>query len=66
MCAAELAVMAAIEQVGGGEWFQLYHYDMSSGKSMLLTDGRSRNLFGCFSTLHDRVAYTSTQRTGKV
>jgi dipeptidyl aminopeptidase/acylaminoacyl peptidase len=53
------------KDVGGGEWFQLYRYDMESGNVTLLTDGKSRNLFGAWSSSGDRVAYMSTRRTGK-
>lgn len=51
--------------VGGGEWFQLYRYDMASGASTLLTDGKSRNLLGPYSNSGNLIAYTSTRRTGK-
>jgi dipeptidyl aminopeptidase/acylaminoacyl peptidase len=53
------------KDIGGGEWYQLYRYDMSTGNSTLLTDGKSRNLMGPWSTKGDRIAYTSTRRTGQ-
>ena len=53
------------KDVGGGEWYQLYRYDFDSGDSTLLTDGQSRNIQGPWSTQGDRVAYTSTRRTGQ-
>jgi dipeptidyl aminopeptidase/acylaminoacyl peptidase len=53
------------KDIGGGEWYQLYRYDMATGESTLLTDGRSRNLQGPWSTKGDRLAYTSTRRTGQ-
>ena len=31
------------KDTGGGEWFQLYRYDLASGTVTLLTDGKSRN-----------------------
>src|SRR5215510_13864515 len=31
------------KDVGGGEWFQFYRYDVADGKVTLLTDGKSRN-----------------------
>src|SRR5216684_827008 len=34
------------KDIGGGEWYQLYRYDMTSGNIALLTDGKSRNLAG--------------------
>jgi len=53
------------KDVGGGEWFQLYRYDLKTGTSTLLTDGKSRNLFGAWSDDGKRIAYTSTRRDGK-
>jgi dipeptidyl aminopeptidase/acylaminoacyl peptidase len=53
------------KDVGGGEWFQLYRYDMASGDVTMLTDGKSRNLMGPWSSGGDQVAYMSTRRTGK-
>src|ERR1051325_11683015 len=32
------------KDIGGGEWFQLYRYDVGSGDISLLTDGKSRNV----------------------
>lgn len=54
-----------IKDVGGGEWFQLYRYDLTSGNVSLLTDGKSRNTDPAFSHTSDRVAYSSTRRTGQ-
>lgn len=53
------------KDVGGGEWYQLYRYDLATGTSTLLTDGKSRNLGGPWSTKGDRIVYTSTRRTGQ-
>ena len=53
------------KDIGGGEWYQLYRYDMKAGNVTLLTDGRSRNLPGPWSSDGDRIAYMSTRRTGK-
>jgi dipeptidyl aminopeptidase/acylaminoacyl peptidase len=53
------------KDVGGGEWYQLYRYDMTTGNVTLLTDGKSRNLPGPWSSDGDRIAYMSTRRTGK-
>jgi dipeptidyl aminopeptidase/acylaminoacyl peptidase len=50
---------------GGGEWYQLYRYDVATGDTTLLTDGKSRNGLGPWSSLGDRIAYTSTRRTGQ-
>ncbi|MBV8807732.1 MAG: S9 family peptidase, partial [Acidobacteriaceae bacterium] len=53
------------KDVGGGEWYQLFRYDLATGESSLLTDGKSRNVLGPWSTAGDRIAYTSTRRTGQ-
>jgi len=53
------------KDIGGGEWYQLYRYDMASGNITLLTDGKSRNLVGPWSSSGDQIAYMSTRRTGK-
>jgi dipeptidyl aminopeptidase/acylaminoacyl peptidase len=53
------------KDIGGGEWYQLYRYDVASGDVTLLTDGKSRNLMGPWSSGGDQMAYMSTRRTGK-
>jgi dipeptidyl aminopeptidase/acylaminoacyl peptidase len=53
------------KDIGGGEWYQLYRYDVASGDVTLLTDGKSRNLMGSWSSGGDQIAYMSTRRTGK-
>jgi dipeptidyl aminopeptidase/acylaminoacyl peptidase len=53
------------KDIGGGEWFQLYRYDVATGDVTLLTDGKSRNLRGPWSSRGDQIAYMSTRRTGK-
>jgi dipeptidyl aminopeptidase/acylaminoacyl peptidase len=53
------------KDIGGGEWFQLYRYDVGTGDVTLLTDGKSRNLRGPWSSGGDQIAYMSTRRTGK-
>jgi dipeptidyl aminopeptidase/acylaminoacyl peptidase len=53
------------KDIGGGEWFQLYRYDMDGGAITLLTDGKSRNEAPVFTRDGKRIAYTSTRRTGK-
>jgi len=54
-----------MKDIGGGEWYQLYRCDLSSGEITLLTDGKARNLMGPWSSTGDRIAYMSTRRTGK-
>src|SRR5712692_7306714 len=53
------------KDIGGGEWYQLYRYDVKNGSVTLLTDGKSRNLPGPWSSGGDQLAYLSTRRTGK-
>jgi hypothetical protein len=54
-----------MKDIGGGEWYQLYRYDMETAKVTLLTDGKSRNLLGSWSSGGDQIAYVSTRRTGQ-
>jgi len=52
------------KDIGGGEFFQLYRYDVATGDVTLLTDGKSRNTGAVWSYAGDRIAYGSTRRTG--
>jgi dipeptidyl aminopeptidase/acylaminoacyl peptidase len=52
------------KDVGGGEWFQIYRYDVANGNVTLLTDGKSRNTGRSFAHNDNRIAYSSTRRTG--
>jgi dipeptidyl aminopeptidase/acylaminoacyl peptidase len=54
-----------MKDTGGGEWYQLYRYDIATREIMLLTDGKSRNLLGAWSSQGDKLAYMSTRRTKK-
>ncbi|HVH89437.1 MAG TPA: S9 family peptidase [Terriglobales bacterium] len=53
------------KDIGGGEWFQYYRYDVDSGDITLLTDGKSRNLGAVFANHSGQFAYTSTRRSGQ-
>ena len=53
------------KDVGGGEWYQFFRYDMATGESTLLTDGKSRNTSPRWSSGGDHVAYVSTRRNGQ-
>jgi dipeptidyl aminopeptidase/acylaminoacyl peptidase len=53
-----------MKDVGGGEFFQLYRYDIATGDITLLTDGKSRNIDPRWSYQGDRIAYGSTRRNG--
>ena len=53
------------QDTGGGEFYQLYRYDVRDGRITLLTDGKSRNLGAVWSRSGRWLAYTSTGRNGK-
>jgi dipeptidyl aminopeptidase/acylaminoacyl peptidase len=53
------------KDVGGGEWYQYYRYDLADGNVTLLTDGKSRNLAAVNAHNDNRFAYSSTRRTGQ-
>jgi dipeptidyl aminopeptidase/acylaminoacyl peptidase len=53
-----------VKDVGGGEFFQIYLYDLKTADITLLTDGKSRNTSPRWSYQGDRIAYGSTKRTG--
>ena len=53
------------KDVGGGEFFQLYRYDLDSGNITLLSDGKSRNTDPVWFSGGGKLAYGSTRRTGK-
>ncbi len=53
------------KDIGGNENFQKFRYDFATGKSTLLTDGKSRNIGGVWSNKGGLFAYHSTRRTGK-
>jgi dipeptidyl aminopeptidase/acylaminoacyl peptidase len=50
---------------GGNENYQKYRFDVASGETTLLTDGRSRNTGGVWSNAGDRWVYGPTRRTGQ-
>jgi dipeptidyl aminopeptidase/acylaminoacyl peptidase len=50
------------KDVGGGEWYQIFRFDIASGDTSMLTDGKSRNTEFVWSNKGDRIAYTSTRR----
>jgi dipeptidyl aminopeptidase/acylaminoacyl peptidase len=52
------------KDVGGGEFYQLYRYDVATGDVTLLSDGKSRNTGAIWSHAGDKLAYGSTRRTG--
>ena len=52
------------KDVGGGEFYQIYRYDVGGGQITLLTDGKSRNISPVWSHDGRHLAYGSTRRTG--
>ena len=61
--AGEFAVF--LQDAGGGEFFQLYRFDLANGQVALLTDGKSRNSAPTWSNDGTWLAYTSTRRNGR-
>jgi Tol biopolymer transport system component len=53
-----------LKDIGGGEFFQLYRYDLPTGDVTLLTDGKSRNTDPVWSHSGDKIVYGSTRRDG--
>jgi dipeptidyl aminopeptidase/acylaminoacyl peptidase len=51
------------KDIGGGEWYQIFRYDVATGDISMLTDGKSRNLDPTWSNKGDRIAYASTRRS---
>lgn len=45
--------------------YQLYKYDLTSAQSVILTDGKSRNVEPVWSRTGERIVYGSTRRNGK-
>jgi len=52
------------KDIGGSEFFQIYLYDLKTGDTKLLTDGKSRNTDPRWSYQGDQIAYGSTKRSG--
>jgi dipeptidyl aminopeptidase/acylaminoacyl peptidase len=50
---------------GGSERNQIYHFDRATGKTTLLTDGKSRNLLGPVLRDGSRMIVASNQRNGR-
>ena len=58
-------VIYYLSDVGGGEFFQLFRLDRKTGRSQLLTDGKSRHEAFAVSPDGKRIAYSGTERNGK-
>ncbi|MFD1468893.1 S9 family peptidase [Hymenobacter caeli] len=49
---------------GGDENYQLYFFDLGTGSSRLLTDGKSRHVFQGWNRAGTQLAYVGNQRNG--
>lgn len=51
--------------VGGGEFYQLFLFDLKNASSTMITDGRSRNGGAVWNRDGSAFAYSSTRRNGR-
>lgn len=58
------AYLVLQRDVGGSEFNQLYRFNPVTGEATLITDGKSKNDLGPWSTDGTRIAYRSTRRNG--
>lgn len=54
-----------LRDAGGSEFWQLYFFDLDSGRSILLSDGSSRNSSPVFDRQGRQLAWSSTRRNGR-
>ncbi|MCP5106997.1 MAG: S9 family peptidase [bacterium] len=52
------------KDVGGAENYQVFRYDLTTGKATMITDGKSRHMGIAFNHKGDSVAYVNNSRTG--
>jgi len=57
-------VFLFLKDVGGGEFYQIFSFNLKTGEYKMLTDGKSRNAGGLWSNEGNKFAYTSTKRNG--
>ncbi len=50
---------------GGSERYQVFYYDLGTGRTLRVTDGKSRHTGALWSPKGDRIAYFSTKRNGR-
>jgi len=50
---------------GGDEYYQIYQFDLATGRHRMLTDGKSRNEGARWSDRGDRFAFSTTKRNGR-
>ncbi len=51
--------------IGGSEFYQLFDFELETGRYRMVTDGTSRNLGGSWANAGDRFAYSTTRRNGR-
>ncbi|MCB2204923.1 alpha/beta fold hydrolase [bacterium] len=51
--------------IGGGEFYQIFYFDRSTGSTRMLTDGKSRNSGAYWSHNSGVFSYSSNRRNGK-
>ena len=50
---------------GGNERYQIFHYDLATGKTIRITDGKNRHTGVHWSSKGDQIAYFSPKRNGR-
>jgi len=54
-----------LRDAGGSEFWQLYFFDLENGRSVMLSDGSSRNSAPAFDHQGRQIAWSSTLRNGR-
>lgn len=54
-----------LQDVGGTESYQIYDYDLATGKQRMISSGEGRYTGVSFSPDSSKISYTSTKRTGQ-
>jgi len=53
------------KDIGGGEFYQIYSFDLNTGNFKMLTDGKSSNGGANWNNKGDKFSFFSTKRNGK-
>ena len=54
-----------VRDIGGGEFHQIYRFDRKSGRTTMLTDGKSKHTLPVFSRDGKHAAFTNNARNGR-